>query len=69
MTLRSRLAGLEKAAQPPEPRPGDVPAWFADKVLAFCRQLYRNAGLDPDAARLAERLAAVEATLAEKKKP
>jgi hypothetical protein len=52
MTLRSRLARLEKAAQPPAPRPGQAPVWFADKVLAFCRHLYWHAGLDPEAARL-----------------
>jgi hypothetical protein len=52
MKFLTRLARLEKTLPKPEPGLGRAPAWFADKVLVFCRHLYQHAGLDPDAARL-----------------
>jgi len=52
MKFLTRLARLEQALPKPEPGLGRAPAWFADKVLAFCRHLYQQTGLDPDTARL-----------------
>jgi hypothetical protein len=52
MKFLTRLARLKQVLPKPEPGLGRAPAWFADKVLAFCRHLYQQAGLDPDTARL-----------------
>jgi hypothetical protein len=52
MKLKARLVRLAKSLPQPEPGMGRAPEWFADKVIAFCRHLYGQAGLDPRATRL-----------------
>src|SRR5579862_8179079 len=52
MKLKARLARLAKAVPKPEPGMGHAPEWFANKVIALCRHVHEQAGLDPKATRL-----------------